>query len=43
MGDNRDDAADSRVFGFIQRSDVVGRPIMIYHSPDSKRILKTVR
>lgn len=37
LGDNRDDAADSRYFGFIQRSDVVGRPIMIYASKDPKR------
>jgi len=37
MGDNRDDAADSRYFGFIQLSDVIGRPFVIYVSRDPKR------
>jgi signal peptidase I len=43
MGDNRDDAADSRYFGFIQRSDIVGRPIVIYDSRDPKRAWKAPR
>ena len=43
MGDNRDDSADSRYFGFIQGSDVVGRPILIYGSHDPKRIFKRLR
>jgi signal peptidase I len=43
MGDNRDDAADSRYFGFIQRSDIVGRPIVIYGSRDPKRAWKAPR
>jgi signal peptidase I len=43
MGDNRDDSADSRYFGFIQASDVVGRPIVIYGSDDPKRIFKRPR
>jgi signal peptidase I len=43
MGDNRDDSDDSRYSGFIERSDVLGRPIMIYDSPDSKRIFQHLR
>jgi signal peptidase I len=43
MGDNRDDAADSRYTGFIQASDVIGRPILIYDSTDPKRIFKRPR
>jgi signal peptidase I len=43
MGDNRDDAADSRYFGFIERGDIVGRPIVIYDSRDPKRAWKTPR
>ena len=43
MGDNRDDAADSRYFGFIQHSDLVGRPIVIYGSSDPKRVWKAPR
>ncbi len=30
MGDNRDDAADSRYFGFIQRTDIIGRLAGVY-------------
>ncbi|MEI9971651.1 MAG: signal peptidase I [Ignavibacteriota bacterium] len=37
MGDNREDAADSRYFGFIQHSDIIGRPLFIYGAADSKR------
>lgn len=32
MGDNRDRSADSRYWGFIDRSNVVGRPLLIYWS-----------
>jgi signal peptidase I len=42
MGDNRDDAADSRYFGFIRREDIVGRPLMIYTSKDASRIGKRI-
>jgi signal peptidase I len=42
MGDNRDDSADSRYWGFIQRSDVIGRPVLIYGSSDASRIWKPV-
>jgi signal peptidase I len=42
LGDNRDDSLDSRYWGFIQRSDMIGRPILIYGSPDASRIGKAV-
>ncbi|MGH9717786.1 MAG: signal peptidase I [Candidatus Acidiferrales bacterium] len=32
MGDNRDDSWDSRYWGFVDRSAIVGRPILIYWS-----------
>lgn len=32
MGDNRDDSADSRYFGFLPRSHVVGRPLVVFWS-----------
>ncbi len=32
MGDNRDDSADSRYWGFVDRDAIVGRPILIYWS-----------
>ncbi|HWG59876.1 MAG TPA: signal peptidase I [Candidatus Acidoferrales bacterium] len=38
MGDNRDDSYDSRYWGFVPRSDVIGTPEVIYMSikaPDS--------
>ena len=35
MGDNRDDSYDSRVWGFLPRSHVEGRPLFIYFSIDS--------
>ncbi|MBZ5585412.1 MAG: signal peptidase I, partial [Acidobacteriia bacterium] len=30
LGDNRDDSLDSRYWGFVPASDVVGKPILIY-------------
>jgi signal peptidase I len=42
LGDNRDDSLDSRYWGFIQRSDMIGRPVFIYGSPDASRIGKRV-
>jgi len=32
MGDNRDRSADSRYWGFIDRDNIVGRPLLIYWS-----------
>jgi signal peptidase I len=32
MGDNRDDSSDSRYWGFVPRSAIVGRPLLIYWS-----------
>jgi len=32
MGDNRDDSADSRYFGFLHRDYVVGRPLLVFWS-----------
>ena len=41
LGDNRDDSLDSRYWGFVPRSDVVGRPLLVYWSyqpsPDDGR------
>jgi signal peptidase I len=34
LGDNRDSSLDSRYWGFISRSDMIGRPILIYASYD---------
>jgi signal peptidase I len=43
MGDNRDDSADSRYFGFLHRDYVVGRPLLIFWSyeDDSDAYLRT--
>jgi signal peptidase I len=32
MGDNRDDSADSRYFGFLEREYIVGRPLFVFWS-----------
>jgi signal peptidase I len=32
MGDNRDDSYDSRYWGFVPQSNVIGRPLLIYWS-----------
>jgi signal peptidase I len=32
MGDNRDDSADSRYWGFVPRENIIGRPLLIYWS-----------
>ena len=32
MGDNRDNSSDSRYWGFVPRSDIVGRALLVYWS-----------
>jgi signal peptidase I len=32
LGDNRDDSADSRYWGFVPRENIIGRPLLIYWS-----------
>jgi signal peptidase I len=34
MGDNRDNSADSRYWGFLDDRDVIGKPVLIYDSED---------
>lgn len=34
LGDLRDDSLDSRCWGFVRSSDVIGRPLMIYESTE---------
>jgi signal peptidase I len=43
MGDNRDDSADSRYFGFLERKYIVGRPLFVFWSyeDDSDAYLRT--
>lgn len=44
LGDNRDGSLDSRYWGFVPRSDILGSPCLIYGSFDFKGVLppKTV-
>lgn len=32
LGDNRDDSADSRYWGFVPRENIIGRPLLVYWS-----------
>ena len=34
LGDNRDNSLDSRYWGFIDSRDVIGKPLLIYHSEE---------
>ncbi len=36
LGDNRDDSADSRIWGFVPLANVKGRPWLIYFSYDAE-------
>jgi signal peptidase I len=38
MGDNRDQSLDSRYWGFVDGSEVIGRPVMIYDSREPGRV-----
>ena len=35
MGDNRDSSLDSRYWGFVPRSNIIGKPLLIYWSYDT--------
>ena len=35
MGDNRENSADSRYWGFVPRDYVVGKPVLVYWSYDA--------
>lgn len=35
LGDNRDDSLDSRYFGFVDRPDIIGKPVVTYFSSTS--------
>jgi signal peptidase I len=32
MGDNRDNSSDSRVWGFVPRENIIGKPLIVYWS-----------
>ncbi|NIR44125.1 MAG: signal peptidase I [Gemmatimonadetes bacterium] len=38
MGDNRDNSQDSRYWGFVDRSLIKGRPLIIYYSFDRSKL-----
>ena len=35
LGDNRDNSADSRYWGFVPRGNIVGKPVLVYWSFDA--------
>ena len=37
LGDNRDESLDSRGWGFIETSDIIGTPKMVYYSVKSNQ------
>jgi len=34
MGDNRDNSADSRYWGFVPKENIIGRPLVVFWSFD---------
>jgi signal peptidase I len=36
LGDNRDNSLDSRYWGFVPRADILGGPLLIYGSYETK-------
>jgi signal peptidase I len=40
LGDNRNNSEDSRAFGFLKRSLVIGQAILIYWPPERVRLLR---
>jgi signal peptidase I len=36
LGDNRDDSSDSRYWGFVTASDLIGKPLIIYDSHEQR-------
>jgi signal peptidase I len=41
MGDHRSDSTDSRVFGFVDRDDIIGRALVRYWPIDTFTVLRT--
>ena len=41
MGDHRSDSTDSRVFGFVERDDIIGRALVRYWPLDTFTVLRT--
>jgi len=33
LGDNRDNSLDSRYWGLVDESDIIGKPVLVYYSP----------
>lgn len=40
MGDNRGNSSDSREWGFVKKSEIVGQTIVVYWPPNEARIIK---
>jgi signal peptidase I len=43
LGDNRDNSLDSRYWGFLPASDIVGKPVLIYDSEDRSSGRRRIR
>ncbi len=43
LGDNRENAHDSRIYGYLSVNNVLGRPLFIYYSSDLSRIGKYLK